>query len=97
MSSAYNGTNAVRIILKTKIDFSTTAPTAEIIEYTDPNDTSSTWTASILTGSEASGKIYYDLTTSETLSTGRWYVRAKLTYSDGRVLYTEKKYFDIGS
>ena len=92
----YNGSNAIRIILETTVDFSSEAPSEVYILYWKPDDSTGTWTASILTGSETDGKIYYDMIVSETLETGVWWVRARLVYSDTRVLYTQKVAINIG-
>ena len=93
----YNRSNAVRIILQTDIDFSITIPTSVDIIYISPDTTTeATWSASILLGSETDGKIYYDMTTSDALTTGDWYVKAKLTYSDSRVLYSEWGTISVG-
>ena len=94
---AYNGSNAIRIVLKTTVDFTSETPTSVSILYTKPDNTTGEWTAAILNGSESEGKIYYDLTTAEALTTGVWQVRAKLVYSDGRVLYTRPVKFLVGS
>ena len=86
---AYDGSNAIRLILKTSIDFTSTSPDPVEIIYKKPNDdTEYTWTATVL-AADADGKIYYDLLSTETLTNGTWHFRAKLTYSDARVIYTE--------
>ncbi len=92
----FEGSNAIRIILKTSIDFTSESPSSVEILYKKPDGTDGTWTASILTGSESEGKIYYDMQTTESLIEGLWYVKAKLTYSDGRVIYTRWAKLNVG-
>ncbi len=93
----FNQSNAIRIILQTNIDFTTEAPTSQKILYIKPDsDTIEEWTASVLSGAETEGKIYYDMTTSDALETGTWTLRAKLTYADSRVLYTKWATMEVG-
>lgn len=96
MYEAYNGSNAIRLILKTLVDFTSEQPTEIKILYTDPDGNSGEWTAGILSGGESEGKVYYDLTTNDELTAGAWIVRAKMIYSDGRVLYTKPVKFLVG-
>ena len=92
----YDGSNAIRIVLKTDIDFTSESPSVVEILYKKPDESTGTWTGAVLSGSESEGKIYYDMTTSDELTAGLWYVKAKLTYSDSRVIYTQWAILNVG-
>ncbi len=87
MDDNYNNSNAVKVVVRTGLDFTETVPSQVEIIYKKPDDiTEYSWPASIVTGNETRGEIYYDLQGTEKFIFGNWKVRAKLTYGD-RVLY----------
>ena len=95
---AYEGQQNFRLILKTEIDFETYVPSAQVIEYIKPDGTTGSYTASVLTGSETDGKIYYDFSASVPVPTdgyGKWKVRAKLTI-DSKAVYTDPVDWYVG-
>jgi len=95
---AYEGQQNFRLILKTEIDFDTYTPTAQVIEYIEPDGTTGSYTASVLTGSETDGKIYYDFSATVPIPTdgyGKWKVRAKLTI-DSKAVYTDPVDWYVG-
>lgn len=93
----FNGSNAIRLIIKTSIDFSSDSPTDIKIMYKKPDETTGDWTGHVLSGYETEGKVYYDMQASEQLTEGLWLVKTKLTYSDGRVIYTRWAKLNIGA
>jgi len=95
---AYEGQENFRLIVKTEIDFDVYVPTAQVIEYIKPDGTTDSYTASVLTGSESDGKIYYDFSVSVPVpvgSHGPWRVRGKLTIN-GKIVYTDPVTWNVG-
>ena len=87
MDDSYNNSNAVRIIVRTGLNFAESMPSQVEIIYKKLDDIIEySWPASIVVGNETLGEIYYDLRSTEKFIFGNWKVRAKLTYGD-RVLY----------
>jgi len=82
--------DAYQIEVQTNLDFTTDDISSAKILYIDPDGTTGEWSATKLAGSESDGVVYYMLPMGSPLSIGGiWSFRAQLTYSDGRVLYTE--------
>lgn len=98
----------LRLKLKTGIDMSAgtgEVPASQKIYYWNPSNTNSPllntnrdgdWDATILSGSETDGIVYYDLTLSDPMARGTWTFRAAITYSDSRVVYTKQVKMVVG-
>lgn len=86
----YKNQTGVRLTLTTDLDFSddNIDVSNQQIEYVNPSGESGTWNATKVSDSSTTGQIYVDF--SDTIKfdeEGEWKLRAKLTYSDGRIGY----------
>lgn len=101
-----DGQTKLKLTLKTEIDMSSDVPTKVEIYSWNPSNAESpllntnrddTWTATITSGSETDGKIFYNLTVTDPLARGTWSFRGAITYSDDRVVYTKMVKVIVGN
>jgi len=82
----YKNQTSARLILQTDVNFNTNDVTTKLIKYKKPSGTTGSWTATTLTGSETTGKIYYDFSSNYKFDeAGTWDIWAHLTFADSRV------------
>lgn len=86
MANFVKGQTAGRLLVTTNIDFNTYTGTTNLIKYVKPDGTEGSWDASELAGSETTGVIYVDFTSSIYFDqAGFWRIWSHTTLSDSRV------------
>lgn len=84
----YVGQTSLRVVLQTDVNFNTRIPDTCKIMYIKPDTTDEAegeWSAQVLSGSEANGKIFVDFDDDTNFDeTGVWRLWAHVTFSDGR-------------
>lgn len=90
----YKDQTAVRLILRTGIDFTQTPPDTAVIKFIKPDGTASQWDATALPGSETNGDLYIDFSDLIKFdAAGRWILWAEIIFPDGRLgIGTKKSY-----
>jgi len=82
----FKNQTSARVILQTDVNFSTNDVTTKLIKYKKPSGTTGSWTGTTLTGSETTGKIYKDFSSTDKFDeAGTWDIWAHLTFTDTRV------------
>ena len=85
MSLIFKDQTALKLILKTNIDFNTYAVNIAKIKYIDPKKTEEEFNASVLIGSESEGKIYVDFSSSIKFAiAGKYILWADIIFTDTR-------------
>ena len=83
MANFVKDQTAGRLIVDTNIDFSVYTSSTPLIKYTKPDGTTGSWDATVLSGSEADGKIYVDFTDDINFDAGGfWVLWPHVTLSD---------------
>jgi hypothetical protein len=92
----FKNQTAVRLILRTGINFSETPPDGLSIKFRKPDGTLNNWDAAILIAGQTNGDIYVDF--SDTIKfdqPGRWILWAYLVFPDGRIGIGQKQSYLI--
>lgn len=90
----YKDQTAVRLILRTGIDFTETPPDTAVIKFIKPDATPGQWNAIILPGNQHNGDLYIDFSDLIKFdAAGRWILWAEILFPDGRLgIGTKKSY-----
>ena len=89
----YVGQNAVKFRVDTDIDLTTVSSSQIYLRYYAPNTSSGEYAATVETSTD--GIVYYNMQSSETLSTGLYRMWAHVTHADGRVSIGEPFSFTV--
>lgn len=94
MSKIYIGQSKLRLNFDLDADITGYATATVYINVRKPNDSTTTWTATVSDGS--SGSIYYDIATSTVLDiAGKWLLQPKIIYTDSTTSYGETTYIIV--
>lgn len=92
---AWEGQEVFRLTLRTYIDFTTYAPSAQIIEYIDQDSNTGFYTATAIIGTD--GDVYFDFSPGTPVpAKGIYLVRALVTLAGGDVP-TDPKQWHVGN
>lgn len=81
---------ALKLILKTNVNFNTYLTSEIKIKYKDPAGTTSEFVAAELSGSEAEGKIFVDFSDSIKFTVaGKYILWAEITFTDSTFAHGE--------